>query len=194
MISYMKKGMLLLTFAFTLLFISSCTDTRQPDDTKEIAEDQNEEKFDNNKQEKDAQFLVNAAEINLEEIQLGQLAQQKGTSAHVKELGKMMEDGHSKTLGDLTALAQSKMITIPNAPTENAQDAYNNLNAKSGSDFDKAFSDRMVEGHKDAIDIFEKASENCSDTDIKNWATATLPALRGHLEHSIDCQKKSEKL
>jgi len=194
MISYMKKRLLQVIFAFTLLFIASCSNTGQPDDTKEVAEDKNDEQFDNNKQEKDAQFLVNAAEINLEEIQLGQLAQQKGTTAHIKELGKMMEDAHTKSLSDLAVLAQGKMITIPNAPTESAQDVYKNLNEKTGSDFDQAFSDRMVDGHKDAINVFEKASSNCSDPDIKNWATAALPALRTHLDHSIESQKKSEKM
>jgi hypothetical protein len=35
----------------------------------------------------------------------------------------------------------------------------------------------MVSGHKDAIATFEKASTDCKGTDIKNWATATLPEL-----------------
>jgi hypothetical protein len=35
----------------------------------------------------------------------------------------------------------------------------------------------MVSGHKDAIATFEKASTDCNETDIKNWATATLPEL-----------------
>lgn len=41
-------------------------------DTKEVAEEHNEAKFDKSGNEKDAQFLVKAAEINMEEISLGQ--------------------------------------------------------------------------------------------------------------------------
>ena len=186
--TFIKKTMLLATLVAFILLVASCGYNQKPKDTKEVAEERNEAKFENNKQEKDAQFLVNAAEINLEEIQLGQLAQQKGGTAEVKELGKMMEDAHTKSLNELKALAKSKMITIPTSPTNNAQDAYKDLNEKSGNDFDKAYADLMVSEHKDAIEAFEDASEDSNDNDIKNWARASLPGLRTHLEHSIDCQ------
>ncbi len=187
-INYIKKAMIPVTFVATIFLITSCGFSQKPNDTKVVAEEQNEERFDNNKLEDDAQFLVNAAEINLEEIQLGQLAQQKGGTAQVKELGKMMEDAHTKSFNDLTALAQSKMITIPTSSTDNAQDAYQKLNEKSGNDFDKAYIDMMVSEHKDVIETFEDASTDSNDSDIKNWATVSLPDLRTHLNHSVDLQ------
>lgn len=193
-ISYFKNALLQVTFVTTILLIASCGYNQKPEDTKDVAEEHNEAKFDNIKQENDAQFLVNAAEINLEQIQLGKLAQQIGRTTHVKELGKMMEDAHTKSLKDLTALAKSKLITIPTSPTDNAQDAYKKLNETSGNDFDKAYADMMVNEHKDAIGAFEKASTDSYDTDIKNWATVSLSDLRKHLDHSIDCQKKCEKM
>jgi len=81
-------------------------------DTKEVAEDKNDAKFDSAKMEKDAQFLVNAAEINLEEIKLGQLAQQKGMSNDIKTLGQKMVETHTKAINHLKTLAQSKNISI----------------------------------------------------------------------------------
>lgn len=191
--SYLKTALLQATFATAILLMASCETAPKADDTKEVAEDKNEEKFNSNSQENDAQFLVNAAEINLEKIELAKLAQQKGSTPHIKELGKMMKNAHTKSLNDLTTLAKSKNISIPTAPTENAKDAYNKLNEKSGSDFDEAFADMMVNGHKDAIDIFEKASTDCKDADIKNWASASLPGLRTHFDHSIDSQNKFDK-
>jgi putative membrane protein len=71
--------------------------------------------------EKDIQFLVSVVRINLEEIKLGQLAQQKGNLADVKDLGKMMVDDHTKAQSDLTALAMKKSITIPTTLDSNAQ-------------------------------------------------------------------------
>jgi putative membrane protein len=191
--NYFKEALLHVTFVTTILLIASCNNNQKPEDSKDVAEEHNDAKFDNNKQEKDAQFLVNAAEINLEQIQLGKLAQQIGRTTHVRELGKMMEVAHTKSLNDLTTLAKTKMITIPTLPTDNAQDAYNKLNEKSGKDFDKAYADMMVNTHKDAIDVFEKASINSDNTDIKNWATVSLPDLRLHLDKAIDCQKKCNK-
>jgi len=188
-----KKGLLLVTFVTSILLITSCNNRQQSMDTKDVAIDRNEERFDDNRQ-KDAQFLVNAAEINLTQIQLGRLAQQKGVTTHVKELGKMMEDAHTQSQRDLTALAKSKMIAIPNSPTYDARDAYNKLNEKSGNDFEKAYADKMVDKHEEAIKAFEDASTDSYDADIKNWAIATLPVLRTNLNHSVECKKKYDEM
>ncbi len=177
----------------TIIGTTSCMN-HKPLDTKKVADEKNQEKFDYNSTEKDAQFLVNAAEINREEISLGQLAQQKGNMSHVKELGKMMEDEHTKSLADVTALAKTKSISLPTSQTYKGLDAYEKLNKKSGSDFEKAYSNMMVSGHKDAIALFEKAATECSDLEIKAWASETLPALRRHLDQSLICQNQCEKM
>jgi putative membrane protein len=189
-----KEPLILAAFITTMFFTTSCKDNRASEDAKIVSEEQNEARFDDNDLEYDAQFLVNAAEINLEEIQLAQLAQQKGSVAHVKELGKMMEDAHTRSQSDLVELAKTKNVSIPTTLTDDNRKAYNGLNEKSGKDFDKAYADRMVNGHKDTIEIFEDASVDAQDSEIKNWATAKLPELRKHLDHSIECQKKCGKM
>jgi putative membrane protein len=177
-----------------IIGLSACNNDEKLTDTKEVAEEANEVKFDNTNTEKDAKFLVNAAEINLEEIKLGQLAQQKGTMADVKELGKMMEQAYTKAMAETDTLAKKMLITIPASPTENALEAYKKLNNKSGTDFDKAYCGMMVSGHKDAISLFEKASTGLNNDGIKQWAVNMLPDLRTHLEHAIACQKKCEAM
>jgi len=165
---------------------------RKADDPKDVAEEINDNAFDNRKDEKDAQFLVEAAEINLEEIQLGQLAQTKSTDAEVKKIGKMMVADHTKSLTELKALATKKGIAIPTTLTEDGQDAYNKLTDKKEKDFNEDYCDMMVKGHKKAINKFEKASENAEDAEIKAWATASLPKLRAHLDHVNICENKDK--
>lgn len=197
MISYIKGALLPVTFVTAILLMTSCAkdqNGQKSEDSKVVAEDQNDDKFDKKEQEKDAQFLVNAAAINLEEIRLGKLAQQKGSAAHVKELGKMMEDAHTRSQSDLIALAQTKNITIPITPTDNARDTFNRLSEKSGDEFDKAYANMMVSSHKDAISKFEEASQDSDDIDIKNWASATLSDLMKHLDRSIESQKQFDNM
>ena len=62
------------------------------------------------------------------------------------------------------------------------------------NDFDKEYCDMMVKGHKDAIDMFEKAVNECEDSDIKSWASSMLPGLRTHLEHAMTCDDKMKKM
>ncbi|MEP6796250.1 MAG: DUF4142 domain-containing protein, partial [Saprospiraceae bacterium] len=154
------KTAVLLIVCIILVGVISCQNSTKPVDAKELAVDVNKAKMDDPKDEKDALFMVKAAEISGEDVRLGQLAQQKGTTNDVKALGKMMETDHSKSMADLTAMANRKYINIPTVPTEDSKEAYNKLNEKNGSDFDKAYTAMMVNGHKDAIDLFEKASQN----------------------------------
>lgn len=188
-----KSKVLLATFIIATMFGTTACNNNKPKDAKDVAEEKNDQKFENKNNEKDAQFLVNAVEINREEISLGKLAQQKGNTSHVRELGKMMEKEHTQNLADVTALAKTKNISIPSSETKSSQDAFEKLNKESGNDFGKEYSNMMVSGHKDAIALFEKASTDCTDPEIKAWAAATLPALRTHLVNSLNCQKLCEK-
>ena len=188
---FYKLSLLASFLCLSILTVLSCEN--RPKDSKEAAEDINKPKDDYTK-EADERFLVRAAEINLEEIQLGQLAQQRGEMAEIRELGKMMESAHTKANNDLHALASRKGIAIPLAPTEDSKDAYRKLSEKSSRDFDTDYCDKMVKGHKDAIDMFDNTSRGNGDADIKAWAANVLPELRIHLAQAQTCEDKLKQL
>jgi len=189
---FLKIAFLSAAAVVLTLTLPSCNNPKT-EDTKEVAEDHNDAKFSNAKED-DANFLVDAAEIHLQEIELGKLAQARATTTSAKDLGKMMETEHSKAFADLQGLAAKKQITIPTTLTDDGMSANKKLTDIKGSKFDKEYSDMMVGGHKDAISTFEKASTNAQDEDIRNWASSMLPTLRKHLDQSIMCQKECEKL
>ena len=181
----------ILLLSSALFFMVSCENRDK--DSKEVAKEQNKD-MDMNK-ERDEDFLIKAAEMNMEDIQLGQLAQQKATLADVKDLAKMVTDEHTKAMSDLSALAGRKSIAIPTATTDKVQNAYNKLNEKAaGNDFDKEYCDMMVKGHNDAINAFERAANNAHDADIKAWASSMLPGLRMHLEKAKACEDKLKQM
>ena len=142
----------------------------------------------------DAAFMIKVAEINMEEIKLGKLAQQKGSMPHVKELGKMMVTDHTKAMANLTALAKTKMVNLPATESDEIMDAYKTLSSKTGKDFDKAYSNMMVKGHEEAIALFETTVMDTKDADVKTMANKMLPALKTHLKHAEMCKKECEKL
>lgn len=179
-------------FTAMSLFTLSCINDSKVEDTKDVAEEYNEAKYDNTTKEKDAQFLVDAAEINLEEIQFSILAQQKSKTKMVIDLGKMMEENHNTAMNELITLASRKIVTIPTTATNETKQSYEKLEAKTGKEFDNAYCALMVDGHTNAITLFEKASTVSTDSDIKAWALATLTILRTHLDQAITCQKAIE--
>ncbi len=192
--SFIKKVILNLMLVSAIAFAITCNKSHQPEDSKEMAEEQNDAKFDDNSKENDAQFLVNAAEINLLEIQLSELALERAAMQDVKNLAKEMADVHNKSLKDLNDMASKKMISVPTALTKEGQDTHQKLMDKGANDFDKEYCDMMVSGHKDAIDKFEKASKECADPEIQQWAMNTLPVLREHLSHAESCQEKCKQV
>jgi putative membrane protein len=203
----------ILAFSFglagTLIFMSSCSENNRSD-SKDMAENGNmnhrasDGKMNNSstadktilviENNNDSTFLIKVAEMQLEEIRLGRLAQQKGTTPHVKELGKMMEEGHSKTLASLETLARDNSITIPTTTSSDSEDRYNDLGDETGADFGKAYSKMIVDHHEDAIELFEKASRDSENQQIRTWASNQLPTLRTHLEHAEACKVECDKM
>lgn len=160
--------------------------------TKDRSEEMNDENFDKRKDERDAQFLVNAAEIHMEEIGLARLAQEKGTTSPIKELGRTMEQNHQRSLDELTALAKRKNMTIPNTITDQGDESYRSLNEKTGDDFNESYASLMIDKHEDAIDLYERASKKSKDKQIREWANSTLTILRQDLGAAKTCSSQYE--
>lgn len=194
----MKKillaGKLILGAGLIIISLNSCKNETKQEDPKEVAEDANEAKFDSvDNKEDDSEFLVDQAEINLAEIELGKLAETKGTNPEVKKFGKMMVDDHTKAASEVSALAKTKNFTLPTSLTEEGQEEYNKLNEKSGADFDKKFADMMIDGHEKAINKLKKASEDAKDPDVRTWASNNIAGLTAHLEHAKMLKQNLDK-
>ena len=184
--------------AGSLLIVSSCSDYKGRD-SKKMAMQENFQRLTVNDTtilviENDSEFLMKAAEMQLETIQLGKLAQEKGDSVYVKELGRMMEDSNTKSQNEIKALAQLKAIAVPTSVKEDSKNAYKELNDENGNDFGMKYSKMMVDQHEDAIDWFEKAALDAEDASVRDWASKQLPILRENLKHAEACKEKCEKV
>ncbi|MEO7978500.1 DUF4142 domain-containing protein [Flavobacterium sp.] len=194
----MKKVFLLskaiLAAGVVVMSLGSCKNEAKQEDPKEVAEDQNEVKFeDRETKEDDSEFLVDAAEIDLAEIEIGKLAQQKSTNAGVKSLGKMLIDAHEKSAADVKALAATRNFSLPTSVTEDGKEEYDKLNKETGADFDKKFVETAIDAHEKAIDKFKIAAENANDAEIKAWASKNVNSLREHLQHAKMVKEEMNK-
>jgi putative membrane protein len=175
--------------AFTL---GACSDgTKKAEDPTKVAEEHNEQKFDNDK-EKTADFMVYAADLNLQEIELGELAMGNGYDPEVKKMGKMMAADHHKALDELKKMAAERTVSLPESVSDEHKKDCDKLSKKTKKDFDKDYCDMMVDGHEDAIKRFEKEAEEGKDEGVRQWAFQMLPSLRTHLDHALECQKKCD--
>ncbi|RYF79086.1 MAG: DUF4142 domain-containing protein, partial [Chitinophagaceae bacterium] len=140
--------------------------------------------------EVDAKFAVDAANGGMAEVALSNLAFQNATNAQVKSFADMMIADHGKANEDLTHLAVAKQITLPAAPGEPEQKTAADLGQKTGADFDKTYVDIMVKDHDKTVALFEDASKNLVDAELKAFVNKTLPTLKAHQAHAHELQKK----
>jgi putative membrane protein len=193
----MKKNFLLLIAIPLAIGFTACNN--EPKDSVEKADSANSAKTDTAGTsakntiavDKDcSEFMVRAASGGMMEVELGKLALEKSKNQRVKDFGAMMVRDHSKGGDELKGLAAAKNVTLPATVGEDHQKHMDDLNKKSGHDFDKAYMKMMVDDHKEDISDFEKASKNATDADLKAWATKTLPTLRTHLDSAQAINKK----
>src|SRR5436190_10631309 len=116
-----KRSIHYLFAAFVSAALFSCGGHDKHEDSKDVAEEQNEEKFDDSDKEKDTDFAVAVADGGMLEVELGKLAQQKATSPEVKKFAQMMVDDHTKANEELMALAGTKNISLPASLSEKSQ-------------------------------------------------------------------------
>lgn len=176
------------------LAFSACTPKEREKDSKEIAENQNEKKFDNTEIENDTEFAVSAADGGMLEVQLGQLAQSKASSQQVKSFGKMMITEHSKANAELKALAAQKNISLPTSLSDKNQKKYDDLAGKTGKDFDDEYTTFMVKDHKEDIDKFKKEADKGDDMELRSWAAGKITTLEHHLEMAKQAESAVDSL
>jgi putative membrane protein len=130
----------------------------------------------------DANFVKDAAQGGLMEVQLGKLAQEKAGNEKVKEFGKRMEQDHSKANDELKKIASDKGMQLSNELDKKHKGKVDKLAKLSGADFDKQYTDTMVSDHKEDIKKFQREADKGKDADLKQFASQTLPILKEHLQ------------
>jgi len=145
--------------------------------------------------ESDYRFAVKAARGGREEVELGQLAKEKGSSEAVRSFGSQMVTDHSKANDELTRLLSRKGASLPPTIAPSGRSTIDELQKASGPDFDKTYAKAMVKDHKKDVREFESASKDITDPDLRAWVEKTLPTLQQHLQMAQDMENtiKSEK-
>jgi putative membrane protein len=137
-----------------------------------------------NRMTADSNFATKAAQGGMAEVQLGNLAKDHAASDDVKKFGQMMVDDHTKANDELKSIAAKKNITLPTSINAKQQAMYDRLSKLNGAEFDKAYMKDMVTDHREDVTEFKKESTSGTDTDLKSFATNTLPTLEKHLQEA----------
>jgi len=135
----------------------------------------------------DREFVDFAAQTDMVEANLGQLAQDVAAKQEVKDYGKMLATDHTNDYQQLQSTAGQANLTVPAAIDEkNNKTLIGPLHALKGAAFDRKFIQDMISGHTEAIAVYTKEASDAQNPAIKSYAQAALPVLQKHLDDAKD--------
>jgi putative membrane protein len=133
----------------------------------------------------DKQFITEAAQGGMAEVQLGKLALQRASSQQVRDYAQHMIDEHAKVNQELMALAKQKGVTPPKTIGQKNEAVRAKLAKLSGSEFDKAYMQEAgVKAHAQQEALFRRQAEQGQDPDSKAFAAKVLPTVQAHLQEA----------
>jgi putative membrane protein len=137
------------------------------------------------------------AEANLGapfQIDSGRIAEQKATTAAIRDYAHLMVVTHIPVVDALNSVLQRKGIAAP--PNTLLQGAYNAMIASLKVDktavLDRDYVDGQVEYQKGNDALFRYEIENGADPDLKEFARRTLPKIEDHLQRALKLAKSGE--
>jgi putative membrane protein len=138
----------------------------------------------------DQQFLDMAAQTDMVEANLGQLAQTDASGQAVKDYAQMLVTDHTADYQQLSSIASQASLTVPSAIDAEHNKAmiapFQNL---KGAQFDHRYIMEMIAGHTKAIEIYKKEASDAQNPALKTYAQQTLPTLEKHLSGAKDLEK-----
>jgi putative membrane protein len=140
----------------------------------------------------DASILGTLDADNVSDSTAGSMAVEKGSSASVKEFGRMLMKDHHGMRVEGMAVAKKAGIT-PETPSPDAAEkavADSLTSATKGAAWDKAFIDHAVEGHTKVLQYAQDAANSTQNADIKAMIQKASPIVQNHLEKAKDIQGK----
>jgi putative membrane protein len=126
-------------------------------------------------------FADRAASSNMFEIMSSELALEKSQSQDVIALAQKMIDDHQAAGEKMKVAAAAEGVTPTATLMPDHQAQLDNLTASAPESFDAAYLGAQLAAHNEAVSLFQGYASQGPDGQLKDFATATLPVLQGHL-------------
>jgi putative membrane protein len=138
----------------------------------------------------DSKFIREASAGNILEVLLGRMAERKATRPDVKQFGQRMITDHSKLEDQLKSLASTGGITLGQGPGPKHEQKIDELQKVSGKEFDRAYMNRMVRQHDDAVSYFAKEGREVHSAKLRELNADALTILQQGLSRAKEIAEK----
>lgn len=126
-------------------------------------------------------FVEKASLANIYEIEAGKIALVRSQVQPVKDFAKMMVDGHTAGLAELTTLSTAAMVTPPSALDDDRMGKLDALRKAPVEDFDDVYIDQQNEAHENMLNLMKDFASNGKDPSLQAFAIKMAPTVEQHL-------------
>jgi putative membrane protein len=135
-------------------------------------------------------FMMEAAQADLAEIDMAQVALQNSGTGDVKDFANMIKSDHTSALEDLREMMKDTNVPQPKSIPVELQKDISRMRSLTGGEFDREFVNMIVSEHQKAIEMFRDQQSTAQNQDVKKYVEDTLPTLEMHLEKAQRLQTK----
>jgi putative membrane protein len=129
------------------------------------------------------QFVEKAAIGDMFEVQSSKLALDKSEAKEVDGFAQHIVDDHTKSSEKLKSIVGNMQgLQIPQQLDSKHRDMLGQLQNASGQQFHQLYRKQQIDAHQEAVQLFETYSKNGQNKELKEFASATLPTLKEHLQ------------
>jgi putative membrane protein len=141
----------------------------------------------------DKDFVKHAVDQNVTEVELGKLAQEKGSSDEVKQFGKRMAEDGAKENSELAAAAAKVNVDVPSDLPRGGKKTVDKLSKLSGPDFDRAYAKLMLNSQRENLDAFTQEAQSGKIPEVRDYAAKQIPTLQALKKMAEELQASVKK-
>jgi putative membrane protein len=141
----------------------------------------------------DQEFVDFAAQTDMLEAHVGQLAGDQAAQQGVKDYAQMLVKDHTKDYDQVSLVAGKASLKVPKGLDAAHDKMIAPFEKLKGAAFDHRYIQEMVAGHTKAIGVYKAEAANAQSADVKAYASQTLPALENHLQGAKDMATPHKK-
>jgi predicted outer membrane protein len=135
------------------------------------------------------EFLAQAVQDSMTEIELCELALEKSSDDGIKAFAQQMIDTHSEIGYEIEQLCSARNLDLPKDMKPEQSAMMQQLSELSGQEFDKKFIEHNVEMHENDIKVFKHYAEQ-KDDEVSALAQKGVKILTKHLNMAKQASKK----
>ena len=125
-------------------------------------------------------FLAYAGGAAAMQLKLGEWVAANGQAQQVKDYARRMVVNHTAVQQIVAKVAKKANMKADAAMDPADADAVARLTALTGTDLDKAYAAFLSERDPQIVQAYRWQFENCTDADVKAFATSTTPIMQVH--------------